>query len=63
VLAYVGLLFGSDAASTTSGAGAVNAVPASTAPCMAWNLSNNLVYVYSDGRQQCRLRISVARRR
>jgi hypothetical protein len=48
ILAAVGLLVGSGAANATSKAGAVNAVPASTAACTAWNLSDDLVYVYSN---------------
>jgi hypothetical protein len=48
VLACVGLLFVGDAAGATSGAVAADAVPASAAPCTAWNVSSDLVYVYSD---------------
>jgi hypothetical protein len=52
VLAAVGLLVGSGAANATTGAGAgagaINSVPSATATCTAWNLSNDLVYVYSN---------------
>jgi hypothetical protein len=46
VLVVAGLLFGSGTASADSRA--AGPTPASAVPCRAWNVSGDLLYVYSD---------------